>query len=226
MSSFGMRCCVTRADDGPERWAVARELLDADPSIGRANIYAASASADHRAVEELLTADPSLANRQGGPLGWDPLLYLTYARYAPEVPLADVLTTAGCSPSSGADPNAGFLWNGLPTPVHGAHRRLRVGRAGRQQPTTPSARPHAGPAAARGRRRPQRRPGPVQPDVRGGRLSPGAPLRLRSRIGRRRTRGIVALPEVTLSPEQLVREPTQLGGQSRHGRPHPAAGRA
>lgn len=103
-------------DDGPGRWAVARGLIEADPSIGRANIHAASASGDHRAVADFLAADPQSANRQGGPLGWEPLLYLTYARYSPDVALGDVLTTAGLLVQFGADPNAGFLWNGLPTP--------------------------------------------------------------------------------------------------------------
>jgi hypothetical protein len=103
-------------DDGPGRWAVARGLIQADPSIGTANIYTASASADHRAVAALLTADRLAANRQGGPFGWEPLIYLTYARYAPDASLSDVLTTAGLLVQYGADPNAGFLWNGLPTP--------------------------------------------------------------------------------------------------------------
>ncbi len=103
-------------DDGPARWSVARGLVEADRSIGRSTIYAAVTSADHRAVREFLARDPSTANRQGGPLDWEPLLYLTYARFDPDVAVADVLTTAGLLLESGADPNAGFLWNGLPTP--------------------------------------------------------------------------------------------------------------
>ena len=90
--------------------------LAADPSISRANIFTAAAAADHRAVFEFLAGDRAAANRQGGPLGWEPLLYLSYARHDAGVAEADVLTTAGLLLQSGADPNAGFLWNGLPTP--------------------------------------------------------------------------------------------------------------
>ena len=49
---------------------------------------------------------------QGGPHRWEPILYLTYSRVAGDgsVELARMLLDAG------ADPNAGFLWEGLPSP--------------------------------------------------------------------------------------------------------------
>jgi hypothetical protein len=127
-------------DDGPLRWSVARELTAADPSIGRLNIFAAAASADHRAVLEFLADDRAAANRQGGPLGWEPLLYLAYARYDPNVAVADVITTAGLLLQSGADPNAGYLWNGLPTPFTALTGVLGSGEQGvSNQPHHPHA---------------------------------------------------------------------------------------
>lgn len=46
----------------------------------------------------------------GGPM------YLTYARHDPEIAEDAVLTSARLLLDAGADPNAGYLWHGLPTP--------------------------------------------------------------------------------------------------------------
>ena len=202
------------ADDGPARWAVARELLDVDPSICRANIYAASASAEHRAVEQLLTADPSLAIRQGGPLAWDPLLYLTYARYDPEVPLADVLTTAGLLLRSGADPNAGFLWNGLPTPFTALTGVFGSGEQG------VSNQPHHPHALMLGRLLLEAGADPNDGQALYNRMfeADDSHLELLFDYGLGSGDGGPwhrALPEVTLSPEQLVRN--QLSWAVSHG---------
>jgi hypothetical protein len=56
---------------------------------------------------------PGLA--AGGPYGWEPLLYLTYSR----VPLAlgrSGVAVARVLLEHGADPNAGYLWEGLIPP--------------------------------------------------------------------------------------------------------------
>jgi hypothetical protein len=103
-------------DDGPERWAVAGALLSEHPSISEWSIYAASATGNHAAVQRFLAIDRTLANRKGGPFGWEPLLYLTYARHDADISVGDVLTTAGLLLQAGADPNAGYLWHGAPTP--------------------------------------------------------------------------------------------------------------
>ena len=202
-----------RTDSRPTRRSVA------------ANIYAASASADHRAVEQLLTADPSLANRQGGPLGWDPLLYLTYARYAPEVPLADVLTTAGLLPSTGADPNAGFLWNGLPTPFTAL---TGVFGSGEQGVSNQPPHPHA---LMLGRLLLEAGADPNDGQALYNRMfeADDSHLELLFDYGLGSGDGgpVASGPARGHSqPGTAGPQPTQLGGQSRHGGPHPAAGRA
>ena len=67
-------------------------------------------------MRRLLAADPAAASREGGPYGWPPLLYLAYARHDLDVPEAAVLAVAQALLDRGADPNAGYLWHGLPSP--------------------------------------------------------------------------------------------------------------
>jgi ankyrin repeat protein len=104
------------ADDQPERWAQGRRLLAAHPEITRDSVYAAAAAADTAALRRLLAADPAAARREGGPFRWTPLFYLAYARHDPQIDSGAVLTSARLLLEAGADPNAGYLWHGLPTP--------------------------------------------------------------------------------------------------------------
>ena len=53
------------------------------------------------------------ANALGGPHRWEPLLYLAYSRVAGA---GDPLEVARLLIEAGADPNAGFLWDGLVPP--------------------------------------------------------------------------------------------------------------
>jgi len=104
------------ADDQPERWAQGRRLLAGHPEITASSVHAAAAAADTTALRLILAADPAAARREGGPFRWPPLLYLAYARHDPEVAEDAVLTSARLLLDAGADPNAGYLWHGLPTP--------------------------------------------------------------------------------------------------------------
>jgi ankyrin repeat protein len=104
------------ADDQPERWARGRRLLAAHPEITRDSVYAAAAAADTAALRRLLAADPAAARREGGPFRWTPLFYLAYARHDPQIEGGAVLASARLLLDAGADPNAGYLWHGLPTP--------------------------------------------------------------------------------------------------------------
>jgi ankyrin repeat protein len=126
------------APDGPERWAQARELLAQHPEIGSASVQTAAATANVAALRTFLARDRRLARRDGGPHRFDPLSYLAYARHDPNVALEDVLDTARTLLDAGADPNAGYLWHGLPTPFTVLTGVLGEGELGPQrQPRHP-----------------------------------------------------------------------------------------
>ena len=116
VDEFLRLACLTYGGDDPARWAKAREMLDATPQLATASIYAIAAVGEAAAAQELLERDPEAVNRQGGPHDWEPLLYLTYSRLGPTHPGRDALATARVFLDHGADPNAGFLWEGLSPP--------------------------------------------------------------------------------------------------------------
>ncbi len=113
---LALACLRYGGDDVPARWERAARLLAGQPGIARSSIHVAAAAADRAAVRALLQDDPALAGRQGGPYGWEPLLYLTYARHDPAVSEDATLGTARLLLDQGADPNAGYLWHGLIPP--------------------------------------------------------------------------------------------------------------
>lgn len=94
--------------DDPARQQSARGLLDRFPEVALSNIYTKVVAGQLDAVREEL----SQVRTEGGPYRWEPLLYLTYSRLdAPhQVGIARLLL------ENGADPNAGYLWQGLPSP--------------------------------------------------------------------------------------------------------------
>jgi hypothetical protein len=115
VGTFLRLACLTYGDDSPAARQQAQQLLADDPSLATADVYAAAATASVDALDAFLVADPALAHREGGPHRWPPLLYLTYSRLDPP-PLDDVVASTRLLLDAGADPNAGFLWHGLPTP--------------------------------------------------------------------------------------------------------------
>jgi ankyrin repeat protein len=108
--------CLRYEDDQPERWAQARQILTEHPEITQASVYAAVAAADVSSLGTFLAADPGAARRLGGPYRWEPLFYLAYTRHDPQIEQTAVLAAARMLLQAGADPNAGYLWHGLPTP--------------------------------------------------------------------------------------------------------------
>ncbi|HEV2311003.1 MAG TPA: ankyrin repeat domain-containing protein [Acidimicrobiia bacterium] len=111
-----LACLRFGGDDGPDRWARAARLLREHPALTSSSIYAAAAAATVPVIETLLAEDPTRAARAGGPYGWEPLLYLAYARHDPTLGEAATLDAARTLLRHGADPNAGFLWHGMIPP--------------------------------------------------------------------------------------------------------------
>jgi hypothetical protein len=112
-----LACLVYGNEDGPERWAGARALLAEHPELVTVSIAAAAAAADPDAIAGHLATDPAAAGRDTGPHRWAPLLYLTYSRVQTAgEPAERFLRSMRLLLDAGADPNAGYLWLGLPTP--------------------------------------------------------------------------------------------------------------
>ena len=87
----------------------AMRLLDKHSGIPAASIYTAIVCGDLAAVERFLDKEPTLVNAKGGARGWEPLLYLCYAR----LPLASLrdnaLAIARLLLDRGANPNAYYM---------------------------------------------------------------------------------------------------------------------
>ncbi|MEU7871434.1 ankyrin repeat domain-containing protein [Dactylosporangium sp. NPDC049140] len=132
-----LACLTYGREDGPERWAAARELLGRHPGLTAGSIWAAAAAARPDDVGRLLAARPGLVS-QPGPLGWRPLFGLVYSRHDPGIAAEPVLRTARLLLDAGADANDGYLFDGLPTPftlLTGVFGAGELGRA--HQPPHP-----------------------------------------------------------------------------------------
>jgi Ankyrin repeats (3 copies) len=104
--------CLNYGDDEPARWAEAERMLVAAPELATANLATIAAVGAVDAARELLDHEPGAVRVASGPYRWPPLLYLTYSRVA--APAA--FETAELLLAHGADPNAGYLWEGLCPP--------------------------------------------------------------------------------------------------------------
>ncbi|HEX2842259.1 ankyrin repeat domain-containing protein [Hyphomicrobium sp.] len=60
--------------------SAALRILSRWPEIATHDLYIAAAAGNPAEVERRLAADPGAATRKGGPLDWEPLLYVAYAR--------------------------------------------------------------------------------------------------------------------------------------------------
>jgi ankyrin repeat protein len=102
--------CLVYGGDRPARREQARRLLAEHPELATASIHAAAAAGDVAAASALLATDPSRATVEGGPHRWEPLLYAAYSRL--DRPEHSTLEVARLLLAHGADPNAGYLWEG------------------------------------------------------------------------------------------------------------------
>jgi ketosteroid isomerase-like protein len=107
--------CLTYGEDDPDRLRRAQALLVQHEWLERASIHTTAATGSVDAARELLASDPSQASLVGGPHRWEPLLYLTYSR-VPLGPGRSAVAVACLLLEHGADPNAGYLWEGLVPP--------------------------------------------------------------------------------------------------------------
>jgi ankyrin repeat protein len=104
--------CLDYLEDHASRREEAREIFASRPSLAKDNIYTAATVGDVATVKDLLSQDSRLANLRGGPHNWEPLLYAAYSRLNSEAAGHSTLEVARVLLDCGADPNAGFLWDG------------------------------------------------------------------------------------------------------------------
>lgn len=88
----------------------ANELLHEYPNLASHNIWTAACASNAASIAVFLERDPGLANQKGGPLQFEPLLYLCYSRVFNDE--SDSLQAAKVLLENGADPNACFLTHG------------------------------------------------------------------------------------------------------------------
>ena len=112
-----------RAGDAQQALA----LLNANPGIPGAGIHAAVMAGALDEVGRMLTEDPTLAVREGGPSGWVPLLYLSFSRFlrVDDQRAERMVTIADLLLKHGADPNAHWIdpqeaEGNRETPLYGA----------------------------------------------------------------------------------------------------------
>jgi ankyrin repeat protein len=105
-------CLSYGGDDQPWRFERAAEWLRQLPDLSRGDFYCALAAADLQAVAAFLRADSTLAQRNGGPRDWPPLMYVTYSRVEQNkqhsLAVAKMLLEMGASPDSHSDEPSGF----------------------------------------------------------------------------------------------------------------------
>src|SRR5262245_3792370 len=86
--------------------AAAARILMRSPEITSYDLYIALATGNRAEVKRRLSADPGAVTRKGGPLDWEPLLYVAYARLpGGEMHALDLVRMML---DQGADPNAQF----------------------------------------------------------------------------------------------------------------------
>ncbi|OLR89438.1 ankyrin repeat domain-containing protein [Actinokineospora bangkokensis] len=108
---FLAHACLTYGGDSPARRDHARALLAAHPDIAGASLHTAAALGSADVVADLLSRGQR-ADEPGGPFGWEPLLHLAFSRVGDGDPVECARLLVG----AGADPNAGYLWEGLTPP--------------------------------------------------------------------------------------------------------------
>lgn len=102
-----------------EDWRQAEARLRDTPALAAASPHHALVLGDAGAVRGALADGRLEVHAPGGPLGWAPLVYVCFSRYAQvDSPrAAGILATARLLLEAGADPNAGFHLGRHPDPL-------------------------------------------------------------------------------------------------------------
>jgi ankyrin repeat protein len=105
-----IRCATGGATGRAER------LLALHPGIASATLHTALVLGDAAAVEERLSDHSEIALTSGGPLNWEPLLYVCHTSMHKSDParLAGLVAIARRLCALGANPNAEYHWNWHP----------------------------------------------------------------------------------------------------------------
>ncbi len=130
--------CLVYGGDDRRRPDAAAAMLRRDPSLSARSIHTAAAAGDAATAAVLLARDRSLATAVGGPFEWEPLLYVAYSRLLSADRRRLAAAVARLLLENGADPNAGYLWDGtyLFTALTGA---FGYGEDAENQPPHPEA---------------------------------------------------------------------------------------
>jgi ankyrin repeat protein len=104
--------CLNYLDDHARWREQARDLLASHPLLSHESTYTAATVGDVAAVTLILNNNPGSATARGGPYNWEPLLYAAYSRLNSAAAGHSTLEVARLLLAHGADPNAGYLWDG------------------------------------------------------------------------------------------------------------------
>ena len=124
-------------DDGPHSWVHAAAVLAEHPGLPGADVHAAAVAADVDALRSHLARDRRLAVAEGGPFRWPPLLDLAFSRLGLAGAGGDPVAALELLLAAGADPAAGYCWQGLTPPFTALTGVLGGGEGG--QPAHPDA---------------------------------------------------------------------------------------
>lgn len=110
---FAQAAAQFTRDSVERRLGRAARILMLFPDLVARDFHAALAFGDVATVARGLAARPALATQRGGPLGWEPLLYVAHSRWA-EKNSAGLTATAKLLLEHGADANTSYLHAGDP----------------------------------------------------------------------------------------------------------------
>ena len=135
--AFVRLACLEYGHWMPADAVEAARRFAARPELSASSIAAAAAAGDVAALAAFLDRDSRAVNAKTGPYAWPPLLYACYSRLPSADGARSTLEAARLLLSRGADPNAGFLWQGNLPPFTALTGAYGEGEGGASQPPHP-----------------------------------------------------------------------------------------